>query len=165
MCLVSQRVVMYRVYVDQKVIHISNEKSFRAFCREFKEVNAAGGLVENEEGAYLFIRRNGLWDLPKGHQEEGESICDTALREVEEECGITGLELGELLCITHHCYFRDGIWHLKHSWWYAMKGSKKQSRTPQTEEGISDLVWVSRNEVPSLLSSAYSSICELFSSL
>lgn len=156
---------MFKVFVDQKVIRISNERAFRTFCQEFKEVNAAGGLVQNSEGQYLFIRRNGWWDLPKGHQEKGEDLGDTAVREVEEECGLSAPILGALICVTHHCYYRDGIWHLKHSWWYAMKESKKQSLTPQNEEGISDVVWVSDTEVPGLLENAYSSIREVFSSL
>ena len=44
---------------------------YRNVCGEFKEVNAAGGLVSNRRGDYLLIRRDGLWDLPKGHQEAG----------------------------------------------------------------------------------------------
>ena len=44
----------------------------------YLEVNAAGGLVTNEKGEFLLIRRSGLWDLPKGHQEAGEVLEDTA---------------------------------------------------------------------------------------
>ncbi|MBO5844060.1 MAG: NUDIX domain-containing protein, partial [Bacteroidales bacterium] len=48
-------------------------------------VPAAGGLVQNEKGEYLFIFRNNHLDLPKGHKEEGENLEVTAVREVEEE--------------------------------------------------------------------------------
>ena len=61
------------------------EGTYRRLCAEFKEVNAAGGLVRNRRGDFLLIKRNGLWDLPKGHQEAGEDIRVTALREVREE--------------------------------------------------------------------------------
>jgi 8-oxo-dGTP pyrophosphatase MutT (NUDIX family) len=62
---------------------------------------SAGGVVLSEPAAdaqvALIARRsaNGAlqWTLPKGTQEPGESITDTALREVREE---TGLEV-ELL--------------------------------------------------------------------
>jgi len=37
-----------------------------------------------------------LWSLPKGHLEEGETLEQTAVREVEEETGITGQILGAL---------------------------------------------------------------------
>ncbi|HCZ22126.1 MAG TPA: NUDIX hydrolase, partial [Rikenellaceae bacterium] len=49
----------------------------------------------------------GLWDLPKGHREEGEDIRTTALREVQEETGVDELKLGRLICVTDHCYFRN----------------------------------------------------------
>ena len=45
------------------------EGKYRRICAEFKEVNAGGGLVSNRRGDFLLISRNGLWDLPKGHQD------------------------------------------------------------------------------------------------
>jgi hypothetical protein len=56
------------------------EGTYRMICAEFLEVNAGGGLVSNRRGDYLLISRNGLWDLPKGHQDPGEDIEVTALR-------------------------------------------------------------------------------------
>ena len=93
-----------RIYIPTE----SPERTYRRVCAEFKEVNAAGGLVSNRRGDFLLISRNGLWDLPKGHQEAGEDIETTALREVQEETGVDQLELRRLICVTDHCYFRDG---------------------------------------------------------
>ena len=59
------------------------------------ELTAAGGWVENGEGQVLWIHRLGQWDLPKGKWEPNESIEDCAMREVEEECGVAGLTLGQ----------------------------------------------------------------------
>ena len=87
------------------------EDTYHKVCAEFLEVNAGGGLVSNRRGDYLLISRNGLWDLPKGHQDPGEDISVTALREVQEETGINDLILRELICITDHCYKRDGIYY------------------------------------------------------
>lgn len=70
------------------------QETFDALCALFTPINAGGGLVQNAAGEYLLINRHGLWDLPKGKQEEGEDIALTALREVEEECGISSLEQG-----------------------------------------------------------------------
>jgi 8-oxo-dGTP pyrophosphatase MutT (NUDIX family) len=36
----------------------------------------------------LRARKHGEWGFPKGHQDLGESILETALRECAEECGI-----------------------------------------------------------------------------
>lgn len=138
------------------------EGTYRRFCAGFKEVNAAGGLVCNRRGDYLLIKRNGLWDLPKGHQEPGEDIEVTALREVQEETGVDALELKDLICITDHCYIRDGIWHLKHTWWYNMLYTDPVDLTPQTEEDISKAAWVARSSLPPFLKNTYPSIVEVF---
>ena len=138
------------------------ESMYRRVCSEFLEVNAGGGLVSNRRGDYLLIRRNGLWDLPKGHQEEGEDISVTALREVIEETGIESLSLGKLICITDHCYRRDGIWHLKHTWWYDMLDTSPAELSPQTEEDISKAAWVAKSSLPAFLTNTFPSIQEVF---
>ena len=69
-----------------------------------KEVDAhtrvkagVGVVIIDGQGRILLERRsdNGMWGLPGGSIEPGESVCDTALREVKEETGleirITGL--------------------------------------------------------------------------
>ena len=138
------------------------EAMYRRICREFKEVNAGGGLVSNRRGDFLIISRNGLWDLPKGHQDPGEDIDVTALREVQEETGINELELRGLICVTDHCYIRDGIWHLKHTWWYDMLYTDPTDLTPQREEDISKAAWVAKSSLPMFLQNTYPSIVEVF---
>lgn len=147
-----------RIYIPTD----DTEGMYRKVCAEFKEVDAAGGLVSNRRGDYLLISRNGLWDLPKGHWEEGETIETTAVREVSEETGIEQLELGALICITDHCYLRGGIWHLKHTWWYDMLDSSPVDLTPQREEDITKAAWVSRSSLPPFLKDTYPSILEVF---
>ncbi len=138
------------------------EHTYRTVCSGFKEVNAGGGLVSNRRGDYLLISRNGLWDLPKGHQESGEDIRETALREVQEETGIKDLVLRDLICVTDHCYRRDGIWHLKHTWWYDMLYTDPVDLTPQREEDISKAAWVAKSALPPFLLNTYPSIVEVF---
>ena len=138
------------------------EGTYRRICAEFKEVNAGGGLVSNRRGDFLLISRNGLWDLPKGHQDPGEEISVTALREVQEETGIDQLMLRDLICITDHCYRRDGKWHLKHTWWYDMLYTDPVDLTPQTEEDISKAAWVAKSSLPPYLTNTYPSIAEVF---
>lgn len=140
------------------------EGTYRSICSMFKEVNAAGGLVSDSGGKRLMIRRFGLWDLPKGHQEDGEDIGTTALREVMEETGLQKLELKDLICVTDHCYIRDGIWHLKHTWWYDMINIGPSELFPQGEEDISEAVWVAESDIQQLLENTYPSIKEVFNS-
>ena len=94
---ISALVEMFELSSTLEKIYIPSaepEDCYKKICGEFREVNAAGGLVENRRGDYLLIKRDGLWDLPKGHQEAGEDIKVTALREVQEETGVDDLSLG-----------------------------------------------------------------------
>ena len=147
-----------RIYIPAENI----EDTYRMICSEFVEVNAGGGLVSNRRGDFLLISRNGLWDLPKGHQDPGEDISVTALREVQEETGIDQLIPRGLICVTDHCYRRDGKWHLKHTWWYDMLYTAPTDLTPQREEDITKAAWVARSSLPPYLLNTYPSILEVF---
>ncbi|MCQ2183096.1 MAG: NUDIX domain-containing protein [Bacteroidales bacterium] len=147
-----------RIYIPTE----DTEDTYGRLCAEFREVDAAGGLVSNRRGDFLLISRNGMWDLPKGHREDGESMETTAIREVQEETGVLELELGSLICVTDHCYFRAGIWHLKHTWWYNMLYTNPVDLTPQREEDISKACWVAKSSLPPFLRNTYPSILEVF---
>lgn len=147
-----------RIYIPTDDV----EGTYRRICAEFLEVNAGGGLVSNRRGDYLLINRNGVWDLPKGHQDPGEEISVTALREVQEETGIDELVLRDLICITDHCYRRNDIWHLKHTWWYDMLYTNPTDLTPQKEEDITKAAWVAKSSLPPYLLNTYPSIIEVF---
>lgn len=135
---------------------------FEKICSEFNQINAGGGLVRNLAGEYLLIFRNGKWDLPKGKQEAGEDIKVTAVREVEEECGIDSLELGNLLCVTHHTYRINGEFMLKHTFWYNMEYKGDATLKPQTEENIEMCKWVKGEEIAELVKDTYPSIKRVF---
>ncbi len=149
---------LYRIYIPTEDV----ECTYKDFLGQFKEVNAAGGLVSNRRGDVLLISRNGLWDLPKGHQEAGEDIRLTAMREVQEETGVNELETRDLICVTDHCYLRDGLWHLKHTWWYDILYTEPVDLSPQTEEEIAKAAWVARSSLAPYLKNTYPSIAEVF---
>src|SRR3546814_1559982 len=48
--------------------------------KEVIYIEAAGGLVRNQQGQYLFIFRHGKWDLPKGRSEEPTSELQSLMR-------------------------------------------------------------------------------------
>lgn len=138
------------------------ETTFKQICSEYRQINAGGGLVENEKGEYLLIFRNGVWDLPKGKQEPNEDIRSAALREVEEECGINELVMNELICITRHCYHQDNKFILKHTYWYKMVYTNGHTPKPQREENIQETKWVKKAELKKYLANTYPSIQEVF---
>lgn len=137
-------------------------KVYENLKTNFTEINAAGGLVRNSDGEYLLIYRNGFWDLPKGKQELYEMIENCALREVEEECGISDLKLGEQICMTDHTYTRDGLLMLKHTYWFYMDYAGNSELKPQTEEGISKAKWVNKFDLAPYLKNTYPTIIEVF---
>lgn len=105
---------------------------------------AAGGIVLcNNSDLMLLIRRNGVWDLPKGKCKTGETIPECALREVEEETGLKKLAVTSFLCETYHEYEDSGELIGKTTHWYLLSGEDVagQKLKPQTEEGITKLTW------------------------
>ena len=60
--------------------------------RAVREVSAGGVIYRKHGGAIeiALIHVRHRWGLPKGHVEEGESISETAIREVREETGLGG---------------------------------------------------------------------------
>lgn len=134
---------------------------FKAIKRKIRVIEAAGGLVKSELNKYLFIKRNGKWDLPKGKLEENEKRKDAAVREVEEECGIKIKKLGKKLLKTYHVYEIKGKVVLKVSHWYAMEAKSNQKLIPQTEEGITEVKWFSKNDWNIIRSNTYANILDV----
>jgi 8-oxo-dGTP pyrophosphatase MutT (NUDIX family) len=67
-----------------------------------REFSAGGVLVRRLQGRWMLAairpggRPAGVWALPKGQIDEGETPEQTALREVTEETGAHGRSLGKL---------------------------------------------------------------------
>ena len=124
-------------------------------------IKAAGGLVQNSNSEYLFIRRLGKWDIPKGKVEEGENMKETAVREVEEECGIEIDRLGKKIKSTYHVYTLHNKVVLKKTNWYKMTVNDNPILVPQEEEGISEAKWVAEKDVMQLCQNTYPLIRDL----
>jgi 8-oxo-dGTP pyrophosphatase MutT (NUDIX family) len=131
---------------------------FQGIC---KIIAAAGGIVESNTGKILAIHRRGSWDLPKGKIENGETIEAAAIREVEEETGITVLELKKKITTTYHTYrTKSGKLVLKPSHWYHMLAAEGEL-TPQVEEDIEQAVWIDREVLLNKNEPIYTTIVEV----
>ena len=163
------------VDIEQLIVKMFNNKVKKAFLyhpdekeilKKLKEkisvAKAGGGLVYNKKGEVLFILRNGKWDLPKGGVEKGEEIEETALREVEEETGVSGLKLGQKLQKTYHIFKRNGNYKLKITHWYEMKTNYTGPLQPQENEGIEKVAWLKPDEIKEALKNSYENIKLLF---
>ena len=122
---------------------------------------AGGGLVENEEGRILVMFRRGKWDLPKGKSDPGESFESCALREVEEETGVSRLQLIRFLLVTRHEYREKGKPVVKETHWFSMKAPSDQRLVPQQEEDITELRWLSPDELGIVLQNTFPRIVDV----
>jgi 8-oxo-dGTP pyrophosphatase MutT (NUDIX family) len=122
------------------VFDLDVEKIWTDFQKIYKLVTAAGGAVFNSEGKVLLIHRRGSWDLPKGKMDPSETPQETAVREVQEECGLRQITLGAPILDTLHTYEHKGNRVLKTTHWYLMQTTDNQL-VPQTEEDIEQAIW------------------------
>ena len=141
--------------------HSDIEKLKNTFLKRFSIVQAAGGLVKNNENEILMIFRRGKWDLPKGKLDKGEKLEDCAVREVEEETGLKNVKLNSALAVTYHTYHEGTRFILKESHWFTMKVTGKQKLVPQTEEDIFDIRWVHPNDIHSYLPKSFPLIADI----
>ncbi|MCH7639628.1 MAG: NUDIX hydrolase [Bacteroidetes bacterium] len=113
-------------------------------------VEAAGGYVirRTPKGnlKVLTIFRRGVWDLPKGKLDPGETPETGAIREVSEEVGIKkkSITLLQPLGVSLHGYIlpRKMRFAVKTTHWYAMETTQTEF-TPQKKEGIEAVEWMS----------------------
>ncbi len=143
------------------VWHPGLEKLKKAFFKHFVPVEAGGGIVQNDKKELLFILRLGKWDLPKGKVEKGEDLKACAIREVEEETGVTNLKLKKKISETYHTYNAFGKHFLKTTHWYHMTCPSGQTLVPQTEEDITEIKWVKTTDIKEPLANTYPSIKDL----
>lgn len=134
---------------------------FEELKSQFKYIEAAGGLIEQNR-KYLFIYRLNKWDLPKGKIDKGENPKQAAIRECEEECAITGLEIINELPSTYHIYPYKGTYALKTTYWFLMKSDFSGKLIPQTEENIEKVEWLDETTIKNeVIKNTYPSVLDL----
>jgi len=145
--------------VDQVINYLLLVEDPKATLKEIKKqvkvIHAAGGLVKNGEGKLLFIHRLGKWDLPKGKVDPGEKSRITAVREVQEECGIKVDYLGEKIMSSYHVYEMKGTVVLKRTKWYEMAVNNSPKLIPQLSEDITQAKWLRKESLAKVLENTY----------
>ena len=133
------------------------ESAKNAIFDQYELVDAAGGVVLNAKKQILMIYRLGVWDLPKGKAENGETIKETAKREVEEECNIE-VSLKDEHYISYHTYLHKNRRVLKRTYWFNMNLISDANMTPQKEENIEKVKWMNRKQMHKAMLLTYASI-------
>ncbi len=149
------------------ILVLSNnaDETFKRFKKLYELVTAGGGIIFNPEGQLLLILRQGKWDLPKGKNDPGEKIENTALREVMEECGLKKVNLEKFITHSYHTYFLEGKRVLKTTHWYKMNTESNPEMEPQTEENITELKWTSISDINIKSLDTYNSIREVLAKI
>lgn len=147
-------------------IHSNINQLWADFRKQFIEISAAGGIVSDKKGNILVIKRFGYWDLPKGKVEKKETLEEAAIREVEEECGISGVQIGSKICSMFHMY--RSPYHqapmniiLKETTWFAMTYKGMEVPIPECNEGIEEVKWMKIDDLGSFYKNTYSNLVEL----
>lgn len=151
---------MYKVFVDNKPVtfNANSDDELRQLFSNHKFIQAAGGLVKLKD-AYLFIKRNGVWDIPKGKLDKGETPEAGAIREIMEECGIPKPVLLRHLTNTWHTYEHKGKQVLKKTWWYLLELKQLDTEpVPQTDEGITEVRFFKEEDFQRIKDETYESI-------
>lgn len=106
---------------------------------------SAGGVVfrKLDDGLRVLLIRDPYrnWGLPKGHLEAGENSLEAAVREVREETGLDGIEVGPELGTIDWFFRLDGVLIHKFCTFFAMYSSSGQTE-PEVAEGITECHWV-----------------------
>jgi 8-oxo-dGTP diphosphatase len=118
----------------------------------FIKVNIVAGVVLEKDGKFLLVQEKqpkcyGLWNLPAGKVEEGDSIEETAIKEAKEETGFD-IELIEKIGI-----FQESTENaVKHSFQANIIGGEliypDNSSFPKNE--LLDVRWFSLKEIETM---------------
>jgi 8-oxo-dGTP pyrophosphatase MutT (NUDIX family) len=122
------------------------------------EISSGGVLVRRLRGEWVFaaIRPNGkpegVWALPKGLVDRGESVEATALREVAEETGAQGRSLGKLGDVRY-VYTRGGRRIFKVVSFYLLRysGGRLGELAPEQRHEVAEVRWLPLAEAERLL--------------
>ncbi|MGB2599904.1 MAG: NUDIX domain-containing protein [Candidatus Omnitrophota bacterium] len=102
-----------------------------------RRFSAGGVVIKKERGRpkVLLIKDGyGRWTWAKGHIEKGESVDQTAVREVSEETGLKKLEIVQRLGTQEYYFKLKGELIFKTVYVLLMKASAREKLRIQTSE-------------------------------
>ena len=152
--------ILKKVRKHKKIFlyHPKKSELLKVFKSKIKVIFASGGIVKNDNNQILFIYRRGKWDLPKGKAEKGESIRETAVREVIEETGIEKLKIDKYFSNTFHIVRNNKKYFLKETSWFLMSSNFKGELKPQLNEGIKSVKWKTFDDAKKIKKKTYGNI-------
>jgi 8-oxo-dGTP pyrophosphatase MutT (NUDIX family) len=123
-----------------------------------REFSAGGVLVRRLRGRWVVAairpagKKPGVWALPKGRIDDGESGESTALREVAEETGAHGRSLGKLGDVKYWFNWRgERIFKVVSFFLVRYEGGRLGDVPEEFRHEVAEVKWLPLDEAPSLL--------------
>jgi 8-oxo-dGTP pyrophosphatase MutT (NUDIX family) len=123
-----------------------------------REFSAGGVLVRRLGGRWMMAairpagKKPGLWALPKGRIDAGESGEATALREVAEETGAHGRSLGKLGDVRYvFTWNGERIFKVVSFFLVRYEGGRLGDLPPAFRHEVAEARWLPLDEAPGLL--------------
>src|SRR5947199_8799904 len=123
-----------------------------------REFSAGGVLVRRLRGRWMMAairpagKRPGLWALPKGRIDDGESGEATALREVAEETGAHGRSLGKLGDVRYTFTWEgERIFKIVSFFLVRYEGGRLGEIPEEFRHEVAEARWLPLEEAPRLL--------------
>lgn len=134
---------LYKKRKPNKKFRHSKQNPARAKAvREY----SSGGIVfrvkDNLIEVVLLQDLKARWSIPKGHVESGETLEQTAIREIGEETGLTKIKIISKLDKIHFFYRMNNKLIFMTNFVYLIESYDHQEKlTPEDSEGIVDVQW------------------------
>lgn len=114
---------------------------------------SSGGVVTRTENGQVYVALvkevglSGGYILPKGGVKKGETFLEAAHREIEEEAGLTQLQMIEKLGIGEHLNMEKTTWVRAH---YFLFTTEQVDGTPTDAEHHYGLAWFPIHDLPEM---------------
>ncbi|MEI6169525.1 MAG: NUDIX domain-containing protein [Candidatus Saccharibacteria bacterium] len=122
-----------------------NQKNNNNRAKAVKEYTAGGVVfrVKNAQLEFLLLQDvKGRWSIPKGHVESGETLEQTAIREIGEETGLMDIKIIDKLDKINFFYRMNGKLIFMTTFVFLMESlDLNETVTPEKSEGIVDVSW------------------------
>ena len=126
-----------------------------------REFSAGGVLVRRLRGRWMVAairpggRPHGLWALPKGQIDAGESGEQTALREISEETGASGRSLGKLGDVRYTFTWEgERVFKVVSFFLVRYEGGRLGDLPEEFRHEVAEARWLPLEEAPTLLAYA-----------
>src|SRR5215475_5062745 len=123
-----------------------------------REFSAGAVLVRRLRGAQMVAairpagKREGIWALPKGLIDAGESAEATALREAAEETGVHGRSLGKLGDVRYwYVWEGERVFKVVSFFLVRYEGGRLGDLPEEFRHEVAETRWLPLDEAPALL--------------